>query len=355
MAKEYKIKELKNGERRYIFDVNIGYRADGSRIRKTVTAKTIKDGRKRVAELTLKNNGKVVLQKDNTFCKIYDLYIFDCINRGLSSNTINTKNIICRKSYARFEKVKLNKITDIDITEWIKDISETLSSRTVKNRESELNTFFNWCIKKKYIETNPFIYVNRTKPTKTKIIFYTEKQFNDFIVGVTNKNHKLIFQTLFYTGLRKSELCGLSFSDLDIENNELHLSHTVRRKGNAYYISDQFKNDKSKRIVPVPKWLTPKLEIFLHKKEFPLKSYYSNLDAIITKYLVNTELPKITIHGLRHSYVSMLINKGVDIYTISCMVGHGNINTTIDTYGDLYPDKRQFITSLFDQNKKALD
>ena len=53
MAKEYKVKELKNGERRYVFDVNIGYRADGSRIRKTVTSKTIKDGRKKVAELLL--------------------------------------------------------------------------------------------------------------------------------------------------------------------------------------------------------------------------------------------------------------------------------------------------------------
>ena len=59
MAKEYKVRILKNGEKRYIFDVNIGYRADGSRIRKTVTSKSIKDGRKKVAELTLNNNGKI--------------------------------------------------------------------------------------------------------------------------------------------------------------------------------------------------------------------------------------------------------------------------------------------------------
>ena len=51
MAKEYKVKTLKNGEKRYIFDVNIGYRADGSRIRKTVTSKTVKDGREKVKQL----------------------------------------------------------------------------------------------------------------------------------------------------------------------------------------------------------------------------------------------------------------------------------------------------------------
>ena len=43
----------------------------------------------------------------------------------------------------------------------------------------------------------------------------------------------------------------------------------------------------------------------------------------------------------------MLINKGVDIYTISQMVGHADTKTTINTYGDLYPDKRTYITSLF--------
>ena len=78
MSKEYKVKILKNGEKRYIFDVNIGYRADGSRIRKTVTAKTIKDERKRVSELMLNTNNRVILQKNRLFSFVYDLYITDC-------------------------------------------------------------------------------------------------------------------------------------------------------------------------------------------------------------------------------------------------------------------------------------
>ena len=67
MAKEYKVRILKNGEKRYIFDVNIGYRADGSRIRKTVTSKTIKDGRKKVAELLLDRTNQVVVAKGLLF------------------------------------------------------------------------------------------------------------------------------------------------------------------------------------------------------------------------------------------------------------------------------------------------
>ena len=52
MAKDHKVKILKNGKKRYIFDVNLGYRADGTRVRITINAKSVKEGKK-VAELTL--------------------------------------------------------------------------------------------------------------------------------------------------------------------------------------------------------------------------------------------------------------------------------------------------------------
>jgi len=60
-------------------------------------------------------------------------------------------------------------------------------------------------------------------------------------------------------------------------------------------------------------------------------------------------LKRIRIHDFRHSYASMLINKNVDIYTISQMFGHADIKTTINTYGHLYPDKRKEITNLLDK------
>lgn len=58
MAKEYKVKILKSGEKRYIFDVNIGYRADGSRIRTTITAKTVKKEDKKLLNLHFKKQIK---------------------------------------------------------------------------------------------------------------------------------------------------------------------------------------------------------------------------------------------------------------------------------------------------------
>lgn len=348
MAKEYKVKTLKNGEKRYIFDVNIGYRADGSRIRKTVTSKTVKDGREKVARLLLTRTSKTVISKNDLFKNVYDTYIIDCENKGYSPTTLENIRTNYRKQYTKFENVKVSKIKDIDIKDWILDLKKKYANETVRTREAALNAFFNWCIKNKVIDVNQFIYIDKTKSIKPKLNFWTEDQFKEFLKVVDCDTHKLIFTTLFYTGLRKGELCGLSIDDLNIQKNELHLSHTVKVTSNGFMISTKFKTENSKRVVPIPRWLTPQLEEFLKIKDYPFEYYYRHMNEFLTHYLSLVDLPKIRIHDFRHSYVSMLINKGVDIYTVKEMVGHGNIKTTINTYGDLYPDKRSYVTSLFD-------
>lgn len=348
MAKDYKVKTLKNGEKRYVFDVNIGYRADGSRIRKTVTAKSIKTGREKVAQLYLAQTSKVVLSKDNIFKDVYSSYVADCVNKEYSIVTVD-RIIYCMKRFEVFSNIKVTKLSTLDIINWRENLKKRVSINSVYTYETRLVAFLNWCVKKKIIEINPFKFIDRTKKERKKLNFLTEEQFKEFIKKIDNDENKLVFTTLFYTGLRKGEFCGLSYNDLDVNNNELHLSHTIKvKKGQGLIISEKFKNQNSKRIVPLPRWLTPQLELFLKGKQYPFMCYYRDITNVLKEYLKNSDLPKIRIHDFRHSYVCMLINKGVDIYTVSQMVGHESIKTTIDIYGHLYPDKRQYITSLFD-------
>lgn len=354
MAKEYKIKELKNGERRYVFDVNIGYRADGSRIRKTVTSKTIKDGRKKVAELLLDRTNQVVVAKGLLFKDLYDAYIADYKNKARSPSTVRNIAFSYRKKYARFENVRITKINDYDLIEWIEDLKKDLSPNTVRIREGALSAFFNWCIRKKALDRNPFVYIDKTKTTKPKLEFWNEAQFNQFISNVSNKKHKIAFCTLFYTGLRKGEFCGLSLSDLDEDKNELHLSHTVKNTSNGLVVSTEFKNEQSRRIVPIPDWLTPNLKEVLKSEEYPYREYYTYLNVLLSRYN-DPALPKISIHGFRHSYISMLIHANVNHYTVSKIAGHSKTSTTLDIYGHLYPDERRQVTTIFSERKKVLE
>jgi integrase len=340
MAKEYKTKTLKNGEKRYEFDVNLGYDLNGKRIRKTVTSKSIKDGRAKVSELRL--NYKQLSDRTLTFEEAYELYIKEVTNKvqnqELSFNTLLLKKSNYKK-YSLFYKVKLDNITDSDVSLWQNGITG-LNDQSKNKLEADLCTFFWWCVKKKLKADNPFKYIDKTKYRKKEITILTEKEFKEFLTVVDNEEFKLLLTTLFYTGLRFSEAMGLKNSD--VIDNELHLSET--RITERLISSNKFKTPNSKRIVPIPNWL-----------EFPTKenyrcSLYNSITGyrlMLYRYINKADIRKFTFHDLRHSYVSMLIDKGVDIFLISRLVGHTDIKMTINRYGHLYKESRQGITDLF--------
>lgn len=339
MAKEYKVKVLKNGERRYIFDVNIGYRADGTRIRTTISAKTIKDGREQVAQFTL-GKKKVTSKQSLLFKEAYKLYEKHYSNEAdLSEVTIAVKKSK-KKQFVYFDEIKLNKIKKTDIEHWKKQLK--LQNISVYSYENELASFFKWCIENELIESSPMKGVKREKRKKTVMNIWTEKEFFQFREHLRTDNYKLLFTTLFYTGLRISEALGLHYED--VKDNELHLSHTyIYPQGSGGgYLTTEFKTPKSKRIVPIPEWLdfgggTGRIFNYSHQAVREMKKTTCE----------RANMKPIRIHDFRHSYVSMLINKGVDIYTIKELLGHENITTTMDIYGHLYDSKRKEISKLF--------
>lgn len=338
MAKEYKTKTLKNGERRYIFDVNIGYRADGSRIRTTISAKSIKEGRKKVAELTL-GKKEIITNDSMTFKEVFVLYHHDYrYNQGLNETTIAEKERQA-KMFTYFDDMKINKIKKIDIQSWI----SVLESKNIKPERynMELGVFFNWCIKKEIVNKSPVIKEKRNIAPKKKATFLTVEEFNVFLDALKSDEYKLLFTTIFYTGLRISEALGLKYED--IEGHEFHLSTTYKYilgKGEPK-LSEEFKSKESVRIVPFPEWLdfgegTGRI--------FNLKP--SSVRRTRKVACERAGIKPFKTHELRHSYVAMLIDKGVDIFTIKEILGHESITMTMDVYGHLYDEKRKNISKL---------
>ncbi len=333
MAKEYKVKTLKNGEKRYVFDVNLGYDASGKRIRTTVNAKTVKEGRKEVARLRLKE--KIVVDNDALLFKdAYDQYLEDCKEKD-AVTTFNNKEHAFRNRYFMFEETKLNKITDRDIIHWKKEVLSNYAVITRRMAEGNLNAFFNWCIKNKKINDNPFNYVDREKNTKrkNKINFWTEEEFKQFIEVVDDDMYKRLFTAFFYTGLRKGEMLGLKYKDINFENHEIHLNRSAKYVAGKTIINHDMKTSTSHRVVPFPRWLdlgSGEQEEFVFNPKI-----YGYLNEKFYFYQEKVEgLKKIRIHDLRHSYIAMLIHKGIDIYTIKEVAGHAKISTTLDT--DIY-------------------
>lgn len=338
MKKEYQTKILKNGEKRYIFDVSLGTDFTGKRQRTTISAKTVKEGREKVAKLRLQE--RQPLRSDSmTVRTAYDLYLDACAKDGQSPITLAIKENF-KTPIQSLAPLKLSRIDERTIESWRDRLDVGDSSRKIY--ETRLSSFFNWCVKNKLMEKNPFAYIKKTKVEKPtdEIHYWTENQFRQFLEVVDHDYWRLVYTTAFYTGLRAGELWGLSYED--IVDHELHLSHTLKYIHGEVSLSEKFKTTSSKRIVPLPMWLDfGEGEGLIFPYWFTSRKYY------LDKYLSRTDLPKIHFHDFRHSYVAMLISKGVDIYTISQIVGHADIQITMNTYGHLYPEKRKSISSIF--------
>lgn len=180
---------------------------------------------------------------------------------------------------------------------------------------------------------------------------YTNKELEALIEYCKNSDSHFekIVALAALTGLRIGELCGLRFSDFDFENGSISVRRTVGRMsfgGSSEIYVNPPKCGASERRVPVPNWL---MQYF---KRFQ-KLYNIDPEQYISKSLTRDSMPFLeprtfrvqfkrlctkvgipyrTFHSLRHTYASRLLQAKVDIRTTAELLGHSDVQTTLNTY-----------------------
>ncbi len=145
------------------------------------------------------------------------------------------------------------------------------------------------------------------------------------------------------TGLRVGELCALSWEDVDLENRILHIRHTVSRvpaeKGRTKLILDRPKTESSAREIPLPRVLLPLLKEQKAKARSPFvvsdrEGFLSTrtFDARYRRMLKDACIEPIRFHSLRHTFATRCVNVGMDIKSLSEILGHSGVAITLDTY-----------------------
>ena len=227
-------------------------------------------------------------------------------------------------------------------------------------------SIFDLGIRTKIIYDNPFRQVVRPKKENSKKIrSFTEAEFNKFQTGLREHygtaNYKAFafLYVLSHTGLRKGELLGLTWNDVDFTKGFLHIRRAVTRDEDNHLIIGKTKNSYSVRDVPIgeqtaevlKKWRVKQreeLQFFNVNSLKPGQLVFTNqqggilspskpgkwLNMIEEKY----DLPLyVSPHGLRHTYASLLINDGVSVNKVASVLGHSDASMTIKIYNDLHP------------------
>ena len=265
------------------------------------------------------------------FCE-YSLSI-----RGQSKATIR------RYRYVILCFCKFTKITELDqITEekvrglfYYGRTERKWSVNTFIVYHVSLMVFFRWCVKQGFMERNPISDIEKPRPEKKLPVKLTKQSALRLLEISYNypygykflryRNHA-IFAMFIFAGLRKQELLNLKFTDVDIDN----LTIFIRQgKGNK------------DRIVPISYTLAQSLKKYKDERKRLKKTcpeFFTSLNRdngyspgglkSLVKQMIEASGLKFSVHKLRHTFATLMLEGGCDIFSLSKMMGHSDIKTT---------------------------
>lgn len=223
------------------------------------------------------------------------------------------------KNFNNSKDVKIKKITPDFIEKFNVYLLQSLQDNTAKLRFTLLKTVLNYAIKKGYLNKNPFTKVEPIKTTDKVREYLTFVEIEKLIKCETKATEtKRAFLFCCFTGLRFSDVKTLTYGD--IKENIIQIK---MKKTNSFVRIPL--NDKSKvfiydgsKVIPLP-----------HTKVFELPTLQAceiSLKRLFKK--AGIEKNKVSFHLSRHTFATLSLNLGIDIYTVSKLLGHKDLNTT---------------------------
>ncbi|MBA9087511.1 integrase [Fontibacillus solani] len=292
---------------------------------------------------------------DMTFGNLVQLYMEDCKSRLKPTTYAGKEFLITTKLLPYFENTPINKIEPSSIRRWQNELishENNYSQTYLKTVHNQASAIFNFACKYYKLPSNPArICGAMGKKNADSMSFWTTDEFKKFIPAVSDKPiSKAIFELLFWTGMRSGEMLALTLNDFDFENKTVSINKNYARHEGADLILKP-KTPKSKRIITIPEFVCTLIKHYVgqlydyepNERLFPVSKHY--LQHEMRRGAKKAAVKLIRVHDLRHSHASLLIELGFSPLLISERLGHENIETTLQTYSHLYPNKHDEVAS----------
>lgn len=284
-----------------------------------------------------------------------EVYFNDKSSR-LKQRSIESKRIMIEsKVIPYFGKKRMNQIKPADIMKWQNEmIALGYKPTYLRMLQNQVSALFNHAERFYELKENPCKKVDKIGRSNAKELnFWTKSEYDIFIGGFGEKEemYRMIFQMLFWLGCRVGEVLAIYYEDIDFENGTVSISKTYYRRNKMDYITPP-KTESSNRKVAIPNFLLEELKQFTDKiydlqktdRIFPVTD--RAVQKKMKQKIEKLELTPIRVHDLRHSHIAFLIEKGVQPLVIAKRVGHDSVNTTMNIYGHLYPDKQKQLADM---------
>ena len=300
---------------------------------------------------------------DLTVLELVEKYISLKVN--VRHNTMANYNFvlnIIRKE--EFGKMRIDKVKLSDAKAWlIKLQKDGRGYSTIHSVRGVIRPAFEMALQDDLIRKNPFQFELATVVVNDSVTreAITRAQERAFLKFVQEDKHFSKYYDgiyiLFNTGLRVSEFCGLTISDIDFKHKRIRVDHQLQRARDMTYIIEETKTKSGERFVPMSNEVMacfrriiknrkkPRKEpmidghagfLFLDKNDMPMVALHweKYMEHVVAKYnkTYRVQLPKITPHVCRHTFCSNMAKSGMNPKTLQYIMGHSDISVTLNTY-----------------------
>lgn len=232
--------------------------------------------------------------------------------------------------------------------------TEKLSGTTALHYHRLISSILEKAVKWQVIYANPCARVEPPKAEHREAEYLDETQSQQLLdcLQAEPLPYRAMITVLLYTGMRRGELCGLEWSDIDFDNRLIDISKTSLYLSGKGIFNDDTKTEASKRVIKIPNAAIEVLKE--HRKEqltakFKLGDKWIESGKVFTQwngkpiypgtitkwfsaFIKKNNLPPIHLHSLRHTNATLLIASGADLRTVSKRLGHSNMTTTSNIY-----------------------
>ncbi len=292
---------------------------------------------------------------DIRFCDLLEIYMDDCKARLKPTTYKGKQDVLEKHIIPYFKNFKVNEIQAMTVRRWQTELINSpkkYKPTYLRTLNSQLSAIFNFAVKYYGLPYNP---VQRSGPMGKKksdlMQFWKPDEFQKFIEAVSDKlMSKVIFNLLYWSGMRSGELLALTLNDFDFEERTVSINKNFARVDGEDLILEP-KTPKSKRKITLPQFVCDMV------KDYADKLYgYDPSERLfeITKHYLKSEMERgckktgvrlIRVHDIRHSHASLLIEMGFTPLLISERLGHESAVITLGTYAHLYPDKQNEVAA----------
>ena len=313
-----------------------------------------------------KDYEKAFLEKVNgsanmTFKSLCELYLNDCKARLKPTTYRGKKYLFYDKIIPFFKDTPITDITPAMIRSWQNNLLSHIpaySQTYVKTCNNQISALFNYAVRYYGLKSNP-VHIAGTigKKHSGRLDFWTISDYERFISALPKDERpfRIAFELLFFSGMRSGEMLALTVKDFDATGGTININKNFAHVDGKDYIMPP-KTPKSKRVIALPPIVSQHLQEYIaalydpdpEERLFPMLNKYS-LGKMLKKTAAVAGIKVIRVHDLRHSHASLLIELGFSPLLISERLGHENIETTLQIYSHLYPNKAAEVADKLNQ------